>query len=414
MSVKKGITIADALKNPSTGGWASSAYKFWGTVTNADQLGGVPAADFISLLEGDFSQNIKFGDGGFILGNRDNFRIKVENTDELIIENSLGEEITLRIGSNPSSNVIVVNTTGIIPSDTNIFSLGNVNAKWKDIFVTDVKATNITGTLTGNSTGVHKGNVISGSDGIIVNSATNEVGNPDGSTEFRGIFLGSFGSLDEPATVFGTATNANTLAGILPSEQVPSSGTKVTVAVRDTNGDIHARNFVASGSVNKASTLAFDSGFYSASSIIPGGVDKRSIVARDTAGDIYATLFRGTATAARYADLAEKYLADKDYEVGTVLAVGGEKEVTASQSGDRAIGVVSANPAYMMNSELEGGTYVALKGRVPVKVRGEIKKKDRLVASNDGYAVKSESHQYADVFAIALEDGVELIEAVIL
>jgi len=60
--------------------------------------------------------------------------------------------------------------------------------------------------------------------------------------------------------------------------------------------------------------------------------------------------------------LAEKYLADAEYEIGTVMVVGGEKEVTASTAfGQRAIGVVSGSPAYMMNSELEGGTYVALK-----------------------------------------------------
>ena len=135
-------------------------------------------------------------------------------------------------------------------------------------------------------------------------------------------------------------------------------------------------------------------------------------------GTIYATTFSGTATTARYADLAEKYLADADYEVGTVMVVGGEKEVTASSGfGQRAIGVVSANPAYMMNSELEGGTYIALKGRVPVKVTGVINKGDRLIASNNGCATAGVMHAN-DVFAIALESkadaGDGVVEAVIL
>ena len=113
--------------------------------------------------------------------------------------------------------------------------------------------------------------------------------------------------------------------------------------------------------------------------------------------------------------MAEKYLADADYEVGTVVCVGGEKEVTATKLGDRAIGVVSANPAYKMNSELEGGTYVALKGRVPVKIAGPVKKGDRLVAGNDGWAMTGHG---TDVFGIALESnddmGIKLVEAVIL
>jgi hypothetical protein len=115
--------------------------------------------------------------------------------------------------------------------------------------------------------------------------------------------------------------------------------------------------------------------------------------------------------------LAEKYLPDADYEVGTVMVVGGEKEVTASSWGQRAIGVISANPAFMMNKDLEGGVYVALKGRVPVKVTGVVKKGQRLIATNGGLAVAGVPHS-SDVFAMALESsddaGVKTIEAVIL
>lgn len=150
-----------------------------------------------------------------------------------------------------------------------------------------------------------------------------------------------------------------------------------------------------------------------------GGViypDPLKVVARDSAGDIWYSVGHGIATSSRYADLAEKYLADKEYDVGTVIAVGGEKEVTACSWGDRAIGVVSASPGYMMNSELEGGTYIALKGRVPVKVTGVIHKKQGLIASNNGRAMAGVYHSN-EVFAIALEDSdgtKDTIEAIIL
>ena len=140
------------------------------------------------------------------------------------------------------------------------------------------------------------------------------------------------------------------------------------------------------------------------------------VVARDSAGDIWFTTGHGTSTQAKYADLAEKYLADKDYPAGTVISVGGEKEVTASSWGDRAIGVVSSNPGYMMNSELEGGTYIALKGRVPVKVSGVVRKKQGLIAANNGRATAGVYHSN-EVFAIALEDSdgtKDTIEAIIL
>jgi hypothetical protein len=146
-----------------------------------------------------------------------------------------------------------------------------------------------------------------------------------------------------------------------------------------------------------------------------------SIVARNNNGDfsanwITADKFIGVANEAYFADLAEKYLPDAEYEVGTVLTIGGEKEVTASAYGDLAIGVVSDKPAYLMNKDLEGGVAVALKGRVPCKVIGSVRKGQRLVATNNGCAVAAVPHA-SDVFAIALESsddtGVKIIEAFI-
>ena len=128
-------------------------------------------------------------------------------------------------------------------------------------------------------------------------------------------------------------------------------------------------------------------------------------------------VIEGTATSARYADLAEKYLADAEYQIGTVMAVGGEAEVTAAneENAHSVLGVVSGKPAYLMNSELEGGTTVALKGRVPVNVVGSVKKGDRLAPSNmTGFAQVDNSKQ-AWSFAIALEDSdTGVVEAVIL
>lgn len=138
------------------------------------------------------------------------------------------------------------------------------------------------------------------------------------------------------------------------------------------------------------------------------------VVARDNNGSIYFNVGYGTATSARYADLAEKYLADQDYEPGTVVVVGGKKEVTACQPDERAIGVVSTNPALMMNSELDGGTYIALKGRVPVKVTGNVLKKQYLEAGPNGTAVASNVMSLF-TFAIALENSNNgVVEAVIL
>lgn len=101
---------------------------------------------------------------------------------------------------------------------------------------------------------------------------------------------------------------------------------------------------------------------------------------------VYATTFNGTATQAQYADLAEKYTADATYEPGTVLMLGGTAEVTASNTyATRKIaGIVSTNPAHLMNNDLtsEHVAEVALLGRVPCFVVGTCEKGDLLVASN--------------------------------
>ena len=213
------------------------------------------------------------------------------------------------------------------------------------------------------------------------------------------LFQTTSGTVRTPLTLSGN----NILPGTNGTSNIGSSDFKYAT--------IFANSFV--GPASQADSLNVG-GIYRTATASAG---VHTVAARDNNGDLTANIFQGIATQARYADLAEKYLADADYESGTVVVIGGEKEVTASTWGKRAIGVVSANPAYMMNSELEGGTYIALKGRVPVKVIGSVRKGDTLIAANDGCASVGVHHSN-DVFAIALESsddtGVKLVEALVL
>ena len=121
--------------------------------------------------------------------------------------------------------------------------------------------------------------------------------------------------------------------------------------------------------------------------------------------------FYGTATSAQYADLAENYLGDNSYEPGTVLVFGGQNEVTTTdRKGDRRVaGVVSTNPAHLMNSEMFGDfvNAVALTGRVPCKVLGRVEKGDLLVTSAiPGYAIVDNDPKIGTVIgkAVASKD----------
>jgi hypothetical protein len=120
------------------------------------------------------------------------------------------------------------------------------------------------------------------------------------------------------------------------------------------------------------------------------------LVARDGSGNFAAGTITATATQAQYADLAENYVADADLEPGTVVVFGGNNEVTESSElqDTKVAGVISTDPAHLMNSECTGEhvVAVALRGRIPVKVIGVVQKGDVLITSDvPGHAMTSPS-----------------------
>ena len=126
-------------------------------------------------------------------------------------------------------------------------------------------------------------------------------------------------------------------------------------------------------------------------------------------GNVTASHFVGTATEALYADLAEKYVADAHYEPGTVMVIGGDKEVTASNSymDPTVSGIVSTNPAFLMNKDLTAEHVVdlALTGRVPCKVHGIINRGDMIVSGNiAGVGTSCTDPKFGTVVGKALEN----------
>jgi hypothetical protein len=142
--------------------------------------------------------------------------------------------------------------------------------------------------------------------------------------------------------------------------------------------------------------------------------------ANTTAGTITGswTLSTGSTLQSGYADLAEYYSADKQYEPGTVVEFGGDHEITIAGDGSsRVAGVVSTDPAYVMNSHCAGEypVAIALQGRVLVKVRGSIRKGDMLISGGGGYARPSNSPNMGTVLGKSLEnfDGIGIIEVAV-
>lgn len=197
---------------------------------------------------------------------------------------------------------------------------------------------------------------------------------------------------------------------------VAGEQTELLISVNNDNND--NITLTASGIVNITNSMYVGGNANITGNLITTAITSGSNV---TAGTITGnwTLTTGSRLEATYADLAEYYVADFDYEPGTVLEFGGEFEVTLAEDGtQRVAGVVSTDPAYVMNSSCEGEHIVALalQGRVPTKVRGTIKKGDMLISGGGGYARPSTTPIIGTVIGKALENfnGTEgLIEVAI-
>jgi len=163
-----------------------------------------------------------------------------------------------------------------------------------------------------------------------------------------------------------------------------------------------------------------DRGSTTDQTITVGGLQTTSITTGGaaTAGTVTGTwtLTTGSKFEATYADIAEIYSSDAEYEPGTVVMFGGSAEVTLAKgfATTKLAGVVTTNPAFVMNNMAEG-IAIALKGRIPVKVEGTVSKGDFIVASSTpGVGIACNKYIGGAVIGKAIEDkttqGIELIE----
>jgi hypothetical protein len=145
----------------------------------------------------------------------------------------------------------------------------------------------------------------------------------------------------------------------------------------------------------------------------PGGVDIISATGSSPASTPVTltgqfSLGASSTLQATFADLAEYYSADQEYAPGTVLIFGGTAETTTTNIfGDaRLAGVVSTDPGFKMNGELQGTRVcLALQGRVPCKVVGKVKKGDMLTTAGVvGHAAKAMDPKVGTIIGKALED----------
>ena len=271
----------------------------------------------------------------------------------------------------------------------NVTTAGNVSAAGFVSAGGNVTGANITTagvvTATGNITG---GNIITAALMQAANvSATANV--QAGNLRTTGL-VSATGNITSAANVAGTyfLGNGSQLTGL-------SLGVSVTKFENGTSkGEINVPNgniaFTVAGTANVVvvDTTTVYANVVSVQSIAKTGSNGVGNIG--SSANYFNQVF-ATATTALYADVAERFAADELLEPGTVVELGGTREITRSINdlSENVFGVISTRPAYTMNGAAgDDDTHprVAMTGRVPVKVTGRVKKGDRLVSAGSGQA----------------------------
>ena len=407
---------ANISVNVATG--TLSASLLTGTLTTAAQPNVTSVGTLTSLTVGGSitpSANITYD-----LGNNTNrFRdIYLANStiylgSQTINANATSVSISGTLAANISGNVIGSlingNSNVNIPSangNVNISAVGNANI----LIVTGTGVT-ITGTLstgTGNANVGNLGttrvlasanitspqlisNVATGTAPFVVSSTT-QVANLSVATAGLATYATTANAV-AGANVSGTVANATYATSAGSAGSATTAGTVTTAA---------QPNITSVGTLTSLTTTTITTG--------------SNVTAGTFTGNW--TLTTGSRLQATYADLAEYYTADAIYLPGTVLAFGGDQEVTiATDETNKVAGVVTTNPAFIMNEACKGpAVAIALQGRVPCKVTGTIHKGDMMVSAGNGYAKASSTPAIGTVIGKSLEnfDGIDgIIEVAI-
>jgi len=314
----------------------------------------------------------------------------------------------------------VLNMTGNITPTANItYDLGTTTNRWKDIWLANSTiylgnsqiSANATSLILTNPSGGQT--VLAGATASITGASVSVTGAVTAASVVGGVITGS------STSVTGTTTAASVVGGVITGSSASVTGAVTGASVVGgvmTGSSISVSGAVTGASLTTAGTLTVNSGG-AAIAIVNGSTDGIGNIG--SSGDGFNTVF-AKATSAQYADLAEKYVADAEYAPGTVVVFGGTHEVTvnATDADRKVAGVVSTNPAYIMNDRLDSEftATVALTGRVPTLVVGPVRKGDLMVAAGLGRARAEADPKVGTVIGKALEDfdGVEgTIEVVV-
>jgi len=326
--------------------------------------------------------------------------------------------IFVKDGTTDSVVPLLVEKERLKPDTDGIYDIGTASLRYNTIYANNL---NLKGNVTLGDATADSITIGARFSSALVPDTNNTYDIGTSTLRWQDVFgvTGNFTNITYGGTALtATATELNYVGGVTSAIQTQIN-TKFPTAGGTITGNFAVNGNTTLGS-DSSDTITFNG---ETNSIIPDGNNTRTLGdSGNVWNTVYATLFEGKATSAQYADLAENYLANAEYEPGTVLVFGGTEEViVTSTKGDRRVaGIVSTEPAHLMNSKLEGDhvVAVALQGRVPCKVLGKVRKGDLLVTSSiPGYAIVDNQPSVGTVIGKALQDkdddGRGVIEVVV-
>ena len=358
-----------ALGTDTTGNYIATIV---GTANQIEVTGSGVESATISLA---FPDNVTINDTLTVAGNLvvNGTTTTVNTTNTAVTDNVLALNSGVSSNANDSGIIIERGSTG-----DNAF-MGWDESADKFIFGTTTSSAETTGDLA-----VATGTVVAATfEGNLIGDVTGDVtGNADTATALAtartigGVSFDGSANINLPGV--NTAGNQNT-SGNAATATLAATATNVTVTANNTT--------------NETVYVTFVDGATGAQ-----GIETDTNLTYNPSTNVLAT----TATEAKYADLAEVYAADNNYSVGTIVKIGGEKEITQtiSEKDSQVFGVISESPAYLMNSGADG-LPVALTGRVSVKVLGVVAKGQRIVSSNTpGVGIAVNDNEIENVLTI--------------
>jgi len=321
-----------------------------------------------------------------------------ENNDTTITVGNTSAVVS-DTGSDGAFTVTADGNTELVVNDTSATFSGNVIVTGD--FTVNGTTTTVATTNTTNTDNIYE----------LATGTTGSPGNDAGIVIERGDSNNAFIGFDESEDKFKVGTG--TFTGASTGNLTITTGTLIANIEGDVTGNAdtatEATNVTvtANNTANETVYLTFVDGATGTQ-----GIETDTGLSYNPSTNVLST----TASQAQYADLAEKYTTDQEYEVGTVIMVNttNASEVTSVTAGNIAVGVISGAPAYLMNANSEGQA-VALKGRVPVCVNGPVVKGQTVYVDDNGCATASNNDSCMVGIALESNDSadVKLVECIL-